>query len=85
MDYTLETKQAPRRTTAEAAEYDQLITALKSAGGKALGVTVPPEGNVKSIRTKLSHAATRAGVKLTQWYDPDDAKVWALLKTPLPA
>ena len=81
MEYERVDKQhAPsptKRPTAEQAEYDAAIADLKSEQpGFLLAVTVPPEGNEKSMRTKFAYAARRARVQVRSWYDQQTAKVY---------
>ena len=76
---TVPTATPPRRATPEQAEYDRAIRTMRETG-KPIAITVAPEGDPKSIRTRLTRAATRAGVKVEAWYDKEQAQVYARLK-----
>jgi len=77
--------KAPPRVSAVQAQYDKAIEALCGSGASApedqIAITVEPEGDVKSMKTRLTRAATRLGVKITAWYDPTTARLYAELKS----
>lgn len=69
----------PKRATADQVEADLAIRAMRDTG-RTLAVEVDAETDPKTLRLRLAHAATRAGVKVSTWYSVDDAKVYAQLK-----
>ena len=76
---TVATATPPRKATAEQVEYDLAIKAMRESG-KPLAIDVEPEQDERSMRTKLSYAAKRAGVKVQSWYDAETARVMVRLK-----
>lgn len=63
----------PRRATAEQAEYD---AAIRATAGGPIAIVIAPEGDERSVRRRLTHAARRAEVKVRSWYDPDTTRVY---------
>lgn len=78
-DIVTEAPAPPRRSTPDQVEYDIAIRAMRESG-RPIAIEVEPEGSPKDIKTRLTRAATRTGVKVTSWYDPETAKVYAQLK-----